>query len=220
MEPHHPKHVRLATYITAFALVAGIIAMGAPSETRALQIFTPFGGKVKSYVPAPAACISEITLPILVATFFTTLVTIEQIDVGDPTSATLGLLRVELVPIPNINAVKRNFAYFVPGTNVLGNSIDLCGICKKVEEVGEKVGTGFAKNLCKSIPISEELLDEICQLASASGCPVDNLIYQIGSGSPIGVPIEGVIFKGASMVCNAVIGSIPLVGDLLKKLCP
>lgn len=201
----------------AAAVILTFLALATPQSANALSLFSPFGGKVKNYNPAPAACVSEITLPILVATFFTTLVTVEQIDVGDPTPATLGLLRVQLIPVPNPNAVKRNFAYFVPGTNVIGNSIDLCGICKKVEKGGEKLGVGFVKNLCKSIPVIGKFLDTICQL---SGCPVTNLVYQIGAGSPIGGAVEGGISKGASVVCNAIAGSIPLVGNLLKKICP
>ncbi|MBI2278759.1 MAG: hypothetical protein HYU81_01705 [Candidatus Brennerbacteria bacterium] len=199
------------------ALVITLVAF--PLPTDAISLFSPFGGKVKSW---NLSCIKEITLPVLVATAFSTLVTVEKIEVGEPSETTAGLLRIDLVPIPNPNVVKRNFGYFVPGTNVLGNSINLCDVCKKIKDAGETLG-GPAKEIgekfCKSIPAVGEFLDVICSVSSKE-CPVTNLVYQIGSGSPIGGIVEGTASNIISYVCTSVADAVPLVGSFLKELCP
>jgi len=197
-----------------FALLIMTMVLVYPNQTKAVSLLTPFGGKVEEYDPAPTTCVSEITLPVATATFFTTWITIEKIKVGKPKGGTFGILRVNFIPVmPPLTNIKKYYAYMVPGTWVLGNSINLCSVCEKVESAGEKVGAGFAKDFCKSIPGIGEILDAICSIAS--GCPVDNLIYQIGTGSPIG----GVAQNIARTVCKSILDKIPLIGSFLGGVC-
>lgn len=205
----------------AFLTLAAGIAF--PFSARAGLLFSPFGGKVESW---NLACIKEITLPVFFATGFTTLVTVEELKVGKPTSATVGLLRVDFIPVPNPNAMKRNFGYFVPTNNVLGTSIDLCSICNVAKEAREKVGGEAGesvKKFCDSLPIVGELLKTVCSAASVAGCPVTNLVYHVGSGSPLGVVAESAektAQAAVSKLCTTALNAIPLVGSLLADLCP
>jgi hypothetical protein len=210
------KKFRQTLAVLLIVAILGFISPP-PKKAQAISIFTPFGGKVEEYDPAPSMCLTEITTPVAVATAFTTWITIEKVKVGKPKEATLGFLRVNLVPVmPPPTNIKRNYAYFVPGTWVLGNSIDLCGICRRVEQAGEqaeKLGLGFAKNLCKSIPGIGEILDAICGIAG--DCPITNLIYQIGTGSPI----AGVIENAKKTACKTILEKVPLIGSFLSKAC-
>jgi len=158
-----------------------------PQKTNAtIKIFSPFGGKVESYNPIPEECITKITTPIAILTGFTLWVTVEEIKVGKPKGGTFGILRVNGISVmPPPTNIKSYGAYMVPNTWVLGQSINICNVCKKLNEFASTTETfGInIENLCKSIPYIGNILDKIC-FAIGSACPVTNLVYQIGTGLP------------------------------------
>lgn len=201
------KGLLVPVLMLAFCLT---IFFAYPTEVKAISILSPFGGKVEEYDPAPETCVYKITLPVAVATAFTTWITIEKIKVGEPKGGTLGVLRVNLIPVmPLLTNIKKYYAYMVPGTWVLGNSLNLCSVCERVESAGEKVGADFVKNFCKSIPGIGEIMEAICGIAG--DCPVNNLIYQIGTGSPL----AGAISDIGKNVCKTILDKIPLIGSFL-----
>lgn len=163
-------------YQTAVRAASALIILGAlaftPAPASAIQILSPFGGKVTAYNPAPAACL-PITTAISLATAGTITPTIEEIIVGGPRAATVGLLRIDGFTIPGLTTIYGRGMYMVPGKYVLGNSIDLCDVCNKVEDI-----PGLSA-ICDLGPL-DDILSGMCDIVGTA-CPVTNLIYSIAS---------------------------------------
>lgn len=195
-----------------------------PFKVLGISIFTPFGGQVESYNPAPSGCVSAITMPTAAATAFTVWITVEKIEVGQPKPATLGFLRINLAPVmPFLSNWKSNYIYMVPGTYVLGNSFNLCDVCGQIEKIADKVSLNVVKNICDKIKGLDKILKYVCSVAADVGdCPINNLIYQIGSGMPSG-GLEGGTKVGFSyvseMICKTILKEIPLIGQYLSNIC-
>lgn len=152
-----------------------IVVFGAslvPKTTYAISLFTPFGGKIVKYNPAPPACV-PITVAVSIATLGSINMTIEGITVGAPKPANLGLLRIDGVPIPGLTNIYRNYNYIKPGNWITGNSINVCDACGKVDEI-----PGM-KAIC-SIPALSEILKAACGIAGEA-CPFGNLIHNLGT---------------------------------------
>ncbi|OGI69047.1 hypothetical protein A3A09_01360 [Candidatus Nomurabacteria bacterium RIFCSPLOWO2_01_FULL_42_20] len=187
-------------------------------KAEALTIFTPFGGKVESWNPVSEACMNQITIPLATATFGTVWLTVDELKVGGPTPATLGILRlygVQLIPPPvpilNFAGVYEWFNFYTPEVWTLGDSINICGVCGKIEDIPA------AAEICNAISSLGNGTDEVsgdswnfnivnCLCGAVSGdlsqcangsetettteggesgegiCPITNLVLKIGTG--------------------------------------
>ncbi len=167
-----------------------------PPEVRAVSIFTPFGGKVKSH-SFPSSCLTLITTPIAAATFSAVWATIEALELEGPANEKLGILRVNGFLIPGLTTIYEKGGYTTPGTWVLGNTINVCDLCGKVSDVPG------AKKICSSIPQSDKILGTLCTAATAD-CPVTNLVYKMGTSArslgPIPIPSPLAIIPGGTFV--------------------
>ncbi len=190
-----------------------IIFLTSNNKAAAIQLFTPFGGEVKSWDPAPASCWSDITAPIAAATAFTVWVTVEKLEVSGPAPATLGVLRVEGATLPFLTNIYKYYTYFIPGSKVVGNSLDLCGLCKATGQIP------LAKEICK-IPGISDFTSVACKL-TGSTCPIGNLVYNIGVSNPASAAaasgVDQVTKQVTSKICSGV-SSLPVIGDLLSAL--
>lgn len=180
-----------------------------PLKTDAVSVFSPFGGKVESYEPAPSSCVELITIPIAAATAGTIWVTVEKIKIKGAKDATVGILRVDGLTIPGLTTIYKNFMYFVPGTSVVGNSINICDVCERVEDI-PVVG-----EICK-IDAIKEFATAVCGIVSED-CPIGNIVHKIGTGSAKGE--LGDVLSMAKEVACSFVGSVPLIGDILGELC-
>lgn len=153
-------------------LTIGFIVGATPKKAEALQLFSPFGGKVLAWLPEAPGC-APITAAISILTLGSVNITIEELKVGPPKAATLGLLRVDGLTIPGLTTIYRNSTYFTPGVNVVGTSIDVCNVCDKVGDIP------FIGSIC-DIPVVSDILDATCDIA-AGACPFGNLIHTVGS---------------------------------------
>ena len=131
-----------------------------PQEAGALSVFSPFGGKVKVWLPEAPGC-AGITAAVAVATGGTVIMTIEQLKVGPPKGGTFGILRINGMLIPGLTKIYSHKAYQIPGNWVLGNSLDLC----KSDFAGELIS---------------EVIGVICG-ATAGTCPINNLVHKMGT---------------------------------------
>jgi len=211
------KHKKTALISSLMIIVIVLL----PLKASAFFV-SPFGGKVEKYDPAPADCISNITTPILTATTalgVPTLVTVEQVDIGKPSKAKVGILRVNLFTIPVLTTIHQNFSYFIPETNVLGTYFNICDVCKKVGDATKKTGMSeSAENFCKGIPVIGEFIDTLC--SAAGSCPITSLVFKMGTSMP---PIAEKAEKAVTdtvkkSVCTA-LGSIPIIGWIVKQFC-
>jgi len=205
-----------------YLLVLCSVIIISPFFANATTLFSPFGGTVKSYNPSPSDCIQSITAPILTATGGTTLVTVEEIEIGEPVPATVGILRVDFFTLPFLTTIYREFSYFVPDTHVVGNYINICEVCSKVGGLTEKTGLSeSASDFCDSIPVLDQFLSTIC---SASGsCPITSLVHQIGISAPdtsnvLKGPQDAVVDLLKNSLCSS-IGSIPVIGNIADLFC-
>jgi len=151
-----------------------------PEEVKAFSIFSPFGGKVESWLPTAPAC-EPLLRSISVLSGFTVNITIEELKVGKPKGGTFGILRINGLTIPGLTTIyKHQGSYMIPGTWVLGLSIDICNVCNKITE-GNK-GLSFLKKICETEGVAE-IIEVGCK-ALGEGCPINNLVYKIGAGLP------------------------------------
>lgn len=177
------KHIFIGT-IFFFPIFLTALLLS-PQEVEALRIadiFTPFGGKVISWLPEAPGC-AAITAAVTVATLGTVNITVEELKVGPPKSATVGILRVNGFPLPFLTGIYDTKTYFTPGVEVLGNSANVCDICGKV---GDKVGVkakvkniAAAKTICK-IGVVKNIIKAGCGLIGGA-CPLTNLVHKIGN---------------------------------------
>ncbi len=163
--------MNLRTTLTVL-LAAGLLVSFVPTPASA-AILTPFGGRVLSWNPAPPGCY-PIQAAIIVATLGSISPTVEQIVVGPPRKATLGLLRINGLTIPGLTTIHNNGGYEIPGGAVTGMSINLCDVCGKFNKVPG------VKALCKLKPLGD-ILSTMCEAVGGASCPINNLIYSIGS---------------------------------------
>lgn len=139
---------------------------------------TPFGGKTLLYLERAPGC-EPIVDAVLVATLGSVVINIAQLEILDYTSLepkkkSLGLLSINGVPAYTVYE-KYNFS--TPNVHVIGNYFDLCSLIKDILE--KILPSRILKN------ISEKVISTICDTA-AEGCPINSLIYQIGtSGNPL-----------------------------------
>jgi len=151
-----------------------------PEEVKAINIFSPFCGKVKSWLPNAPGCM-DLTLAVEVATFGSITLTVEELKIGPPKGGTFGILRINGYTIPGLPTFYKYNSYMTPGSWVIGSSINICDICDKIINKGFK-GLSFAKKICESKGI-KEILDAGCDLVGEN-CPINNLIYKIGTSLP------------------------------------
>jgi len=152
----------------------GFIYLATPIKRAcAIQIFTPFGGKVDLWSPSAPGC-TAITTAISVATLGAVTPTIEELDVSRGSEKeTLGILRIDGSTIPELTTLYKNRMYITPGTNVVGNSINLCDICDKLKDVP------LVGSICK-VGIIKTVFDTVCSIVGNS-CPINNLIHNMGT---------------------------------------
>ena len=171
-------------FFSAFVvtMLVGLAIVTPLREADAFGVFSPFGGKVVSYNPAPQVCINTVTLPVALATAGTVWLTIEKIEVGPPKGGTLGLARVNGIIPPFITTIYRDGGYMQRGTWVTGTSLNICDVCGKA---GDLPGV---KQICGVIPGLDTILNTVCGVVG-EGCPFNNLIHTMGTSAPsIGVP--------------------------------
>ncbi len=165
----------IPTSVILLVMIAVYSVSYPAKKVSAFQIFSPFGGKVKSWLPDSPGC-APITKAISVATLGTVNITVEELDVSKPKDSKLGILRVDGFNIPGLTNIYKNYAYQTPGTWVLGNSINVCDACDKVKNVP---GLGA---ICDLKPV-KEILDVACSTV-ASDCPITNLVHYMGVSLP------------------------------------
>lgn len=190
-----------------------------------LDFFTPFGGKITSYNPVAPGC-AAITTAVSVATLGSVNLTVEEIKVGNPKSATLGILRINGISVmPPPTNIKMYYSYMVPGTYVLGNSINICSVCSKLDQISDKIGLKFLKDFCSNTEGIDIILEKACGVVGEA-CPINNLIYQIGTSMPFSVSggITGALggLGDFSFVKSGVCGyvnNLNLPKNLLTNLC-
>ncbi|KKT90343.1 MAG: hypothetical protein UW92_C0040G0008 [Candidatus Jorgensenbacteria bacterium GW2011_GWA2_45_13] len=211
---------RFFTFLASFFLAVFLFVSIAPS-TKAISVFTPFGGKVTNWNPAPSSCISNITVPIAIATFGAVWITVEKLKIGEPNPATVGVLRVNGFTIPALTNIYRNYTYFIPNSWVLGDSINICDLCDAAS-----ANIPFAKNICK-IQAVKTFTGAVCKLIGGVGdCPITNLMHQVGVSSPVSAAVDSGTKEGLDSVAGKVkgavcdtLGSIPLIGSLTGLFC-
>ncbi len=160
---------------TSYSLLLTSIILLFPLTISAFQIFSPFGGKVKKWLPDSPGC-APITKAISVATLGSVNITVEELSVGGPKESTVGILRVNSFLVPGLTTIYKHKSYKIPGTWVIGNSINVCSACDKIEDIP------VLKQICKLGPV-EKILDIACDIV-ASSCPITNLVYKMGTGLP------------------------------------
>lgn len=147
-----------------------------PQEVQALRLFTPFGGRIISLLPA-AGCI-PIRAAVLAATAGTVDISVDELLIGPPLGTALGVLKISGVPTMPLPTNIYESSLFTmpstPGTWVLGNSLKICDVCGKLK------GVPIVDDICNSIPGIGDILGEVCDLVGTA-CPITNLIYNIGS---------------------------------------
>lgn len=138
--------------------------------SAAISPISPFGGKVVTWLPSAPGCIA-FTTAVSVATLGTINPTVEQLIVAPPNGGTLGILRINLLPVPTI--IHTHQQYQLPGTYVLGSSVNICDACKALDKLP------FLKDICKT-GILKDILGTICGFVGGA-CPITNLILKMGT---------------------------------------
>jgi hypothetical protein len=157
--------------IIALPLIIAAIVLPT-KKTEAIGIFSPFGGKVLSWLPLSSGC-TAITTAVSAITLGVINISVEELKVGPPNGGTFGILRVNGVTIPGLTTIYSNYNYWTPGVNVIGNSINICDVCGKAKNVPG------AKFICE-LPVISKILDFGCD-AIGTACPLTNLVHKIGS---------------------------------------
>ncbi len=172
------KFLRASIVLAVFLIPAVFFAF--PGEVRGITIFDPFGGRVVTWLPSAPAC-TPFTTAVCVATLGTVCPTVEELVVGPPKNSTLGILRVDGMLIPGLTTIYEKYSYHIPGTAVVGKSINICNICENLSGIP---GVGAISDLICDLPVVSDIVDTICEFVGGS-CPVGNLIYKMGtSGLP------------------------------------
>jgi len=174
--------------IAVMIVAAASFVFVAPQTSRASLLFSGFGGKVE-IPPIPSPGCTALLAPInaaLVAAAVTTGILIQinvmQLSIlpaGEKDVQNLGIVTTDIEGVPVYIFPPPIFIYQygnfqTPGIEVLGNAVNLCGVCSAANSI-----PGIS-NLCSAIPY----VDSICKLATKStSCPLDNVIFRIGTGA-------------------------------------
>ncbi|MEW6616972.1 MAG: hypothetical protein AB1333_00965 [Patescibacteria group bacterium] len=159
-------------YISISTLLIVVSLFFPVKDVRAeVSIIKPFGGKVITWLPSAPGCIA-FTTAVSLATFGTINPTVEELVVAPPNGGTFGILRVNLLPVPPTKIYSYN-QYQLPGTNVLGSSINVCDACEALDKLP------FLKDICKT-GVLKSIIGTICDFVGGA-CPVTNLIYKMGT---------------------------------------
>lgn len=163
-------------------LIILILSVVVPQTASADVLFSPFGGRVISWLPSAPGCF-PLTAAICVATLGTICPNVEELIVGPPQQATLGIFRIDGATIPGVTTIYREYAYEIPGTWVLGNSINICNVCGSIDEIDVPGIDSVLAPICEN-EITEAILGTVCDFVD-SACPVTNLVHKMGTG---GIP--------------------------------
>ncbi|MDP3725486.1 MAG: hypothetical protein Q8R20_03400 [Nanoarchaeota archaeon] len=190
------ERVLMGLALVFFVPLLVLALLPSPRAARAISIFTPFGGKVKSH-SFPSSCLTLISTPIAAATAGTVWATIESLELEGLSSEKVGVLRVNGFLIPGLTTIYERGGYTAPGTWVLGNTINVCDICGKVSNVPG------VKKICSFIPEADKILGTLCSVSLAD-CPVTNLIYKMGTNArslgPIPIPSPLDVIPGGNLI--------------------
>lgn len=169
--------------VFVFVLIGFIIFPLSKASAKDFNPFTSFGGKIKAYSPTNPACY-HITVPLCALTSGAVCLNVETITVDDVQTKkikTIGLLRVDGFVPPFLTTLFDYKKYQVPNTWVLGNSLDLCGLCSKLGELipGSEL-YNLGNTICK-IPVVDTILNAACRVIGGS-CQLTNSIHYLGTG--------------------------------------
>ncbi len=156
--------------IAIFLLVVFFFFTGKTAHAFISPI-NPFGGRVVLWSPVAPGCVS-FTAAVAIATLGTVIPTVEELIVAPPHGGTFGILRVNGIPVPPTTIHIYN-QYQLPGTNVLGSSINICDACDAIDEIP------FLKGVCE-MGILKDILGVICDFVGGT-CPITNLIFKMGT---------------------------------------
>ncbi len=158
------NHIHIIISLIIFIPLVATAIILSPSEASAISATSPFGGKVKTWIPEDPKC-ADITTEIMAATAGTVIITIERLEVEGPNGGTFGILRVDGATLPLLTTIYDYNSYMIPGNWVIGSSFDLCNAGSKL------LGDGLGKAVGK-----------VCNLAGdGGGCPINNLVHKVGS---------------------------------------
>lgn len=163
--------LRIVLALLFFIPLLLLALFSSSQQTEAGGIFSPFGGRVISWIPDFPGC-APITAAIAAATFGVVNVTVGQLQVTPPHGGAFGILKINGFIPPVLTTIYKNGdAYQKPGSYVLGNAIDLCGVCGG----GKKDGPLGA--ICGSVG---RVMGPLCGVG-AQACPINRIVHKIGS---------------------------------------